>query len=790
MPSIVIFMFILVLYMWHLVPTSSSSSLDSAWPIAKPNCETHCGNISIPYPFGIGPNKGCYYDEWFEIECASSSTGSHKPSLRHTQPKLEVLNISIEGTLLINNPATFFYYKGNRTRQLAPDMTAGPFIYSQTYNSFIAMSCGFSMRSEDEREVLDQCFTDCFDGTINSCQATLSPYLTLITTKKHNNETDEQSTYYNCAFLADQTWFRNLNFLNTTMRLTYDRFANPSRLEASMGMIPVVLDWRIRLYDTGSYFTIFKGFIGSHSSNNDLRPYCDATSSSYNNVERLDCSCVCPWGFEGNPYLLQPCQDVDECKGSNQCLSRGDTCENFVGGYRCYSNVTGDTCDYFGDRHGVAINSSCYVNSSPIARMDNNHNIRTIFLDLGAGIGLLLLLIGSWVVYRVVNKRKIIRRKKMFFKRNGGLLLEQQLSSGEVNVEKIKLFESDELEKSTDNYNSDRIIGQGAQGIVYKGMLADGRIVAVKRSKIIDEGKLTEFINEVVILSQINHRNVVQLLGCCLETEVPILVYEFIPNGTLSGYIREQNKEFPLTWRMRLRIATEIAGALSYLHCAAAFPIYHRDIKSSNILLDEKYRAKVADFGISRSIAIDQTHLTTLVHGTFGYLDPEYFQSSQFTDKSDVYSFGVVLIELLTGEKPISAVTRPQEEEYRSLASKFIVSMQKGTLFDILDERVRKEGNGTDIRAVANLARRCLDLNGRNRPTMREVTIELEVIQVLPENTSSAKYDEGFENSEHDSFKLWDVASSSSDPLPMVFRVHPYRSINNQPLRPGEVTLF
>ncbi|XP_042974570.1 wall-associated receptor kinase-like 6 [Carya illinoinensis] len=179
-------------------------------------------------------------------------------------------------------------------------------------------------------------------------------------------------------------------------------------------------------------------------------------------------------------------------------------------------------------------------------------------------------------------------------------------------------------------------------------MLADGRIVAIKKSNVIDEEKLQEFVNEVEILSQINHENVVNLLGYCLETEVPLLVYEFIPDETLAQYLNGQNEEFPPTWNMRLRIAIEVAGAVFYMHSAASSPIYHRNIKSTNILLDEKYKAKVADFEISKSVAINQTHLSTLVHGTFGYVDHEYFWSSQFRDKSDVYSFCVILAELLT----------------------------------------------------------------------------------------------------------------------------------------------
>ncbi|XP_060672109.1 wall-associated receptor kinase-like 1 [Ziziphus jujuba] len=288
-------------------------------------------------------------------------------------------------------------------------------------------------------------------------------------------------------------------------------------------------------------------------------------------------------------------------------------------------------------------------------------------------------------------------------------------------------------------------------------MLTDGKIVAVKKSKIVDEEKLTEFINDVNILSQINHRNVVKLLGCCLETQVPHLVYEFIPNGTLSEYIHDQNEEFLFTWEMRLRIATEIAGALSYLHSATPIPIYHRDIKSSNILLDEKFRAKLADFGTSKSVAIDQTHVATMVDGTFGYLDPEYFQTSQYTDKSDVYSFGVVIVELLTGQKPTCL---KRSKEGRSLATYFIMCMEENRLFDIIDPQILKEGKNEQMLEVANLAKRCLNLNGRYRPIMKEVATELEAIQKSIKTVSDQQNFEEVESVRTEIAEAWNVSNT------------------------------
>ncbi|XP_057432839.1 wall-associated receptor kinase-like 10 [Lotus japonicus] len=172
------------------------------------------------------------------------------------------------------------------------------------------------------------------------------------------------------------------------------------------------------------------------------------------------------------------------------------------------------------------------------------------------------------------------------------------------------------------------------------------------------------------------------------------------------------------------------------LHSIASQPIYNRDVKSTNILLDEKYRAKLADFGASRIVSVEATHLTTVVQGTFGYLDPEYFHTSQFTEKSDVYSFGVVLAELLTGQK---AVSFARSGESKNLASYFVQCMEDNSLFDIVDKRITKDGKREHVIAVANLVKRCLELNGRKRPTMKEVTLELEEIRKLERKSSNAE---------------------------------------------------
>ncbi|XP_024174194.2 wall-associated receptor kinase-like 1 [Rosa chinensis] len=695
--------------------------------IAKENCTSRCGGVSIPYPFGIGPKSHCYFDEWYELECNLSDPVA-KPFLKGLQ--LEVLTIFVENsTLQVTSPITYFSCKGKQSRPAA-NLTGSPFQYS-VFNSFVAVSCGFlvSVLSGSNHTLggcTSTCGSDrsrglCFVGD-NCCEIVISTDL-IANFSAFRQEQDEVRTNAtdceDCAFLVYDKWFDNNVSDSDGLDLTAIK---------GMEVVPVELEWSLSLAKNNSLIKSFEALdrFPEVRRPNDPTPSCIV---SFDDSSFRWYQCSCPAGFQGNPYLLRPCQDIDECKDTNPCVGSDlnttniwnisdAKCQNTIGGHACYSNRTGQTCELFGEN----TKARCFYTSR------HHSQLKPILSGLGASIGLLVFLSAAWLVYKVAKKWKSTKRKEMFYKQNGGLLLEQQLSSSEINVERIKVFKSKELQSSTDNFNVDRIIGQGGQGTVYKGMLTDGRIVAVKKSKMIDNANLSEFINEVVILSQINHRNIVQLLGCCLETEVPLLVYEFIPNGNLFQYIHGQTKEFPLTWEIRLRIATEIAGALSYLHTSASFPIYHRDIKSTNILLDDKYRAKIADFGTSRLVAIDQTHLTTNVHGTFGYLDPEYYQSSQFTEKSDVYSFGVVLVELLTGKKPI---TRSAEDEmYKSLATYFIISLQEDSLFDILDARVVNEGSKDGIMVVATLAKRCLNLNGRKRPTMREITAELEAVQL------------------------------------------------------------
>ncbi|XP_073362047.1 wall-associated receptor kinase 3 isoform X3 [Aegilops tauschii subsp. strangulata] len=362
----------------------------------------------------------------------------------------------------------------------------------------------------------------------------------------------------------------------------------------------------------------------------------------------------------------------------------------------------------------------------------------SIGLVASGGSILVLLAFGAPFVTRKIKQQKAKKRKDKFFKQNHGLLF-QQLVSQRADMGERMIITLAELEKATNNFDKTREVGGGGHGIVYKGIL-DLQVVAIKKSKIIVQREIDDFINEVAILSQINHRNVVKLIGCCLEAEVPLLVYEFISNGTLEHHLHVEGS-VSLSWNDRLRIALEISTALAYLHSAASIPVYHRDIKSANILLDESLTAKVSDFGASKFIPIDQTGVTTAVQGTIGYLDPMYYYTGRLTDKSDVFSFGVLLVELLTRKRPLAY----DSVDGDSLVLHFASLVTGSVLADLLDPQVMEEEDG-EVQEVAALAAKCVRLNGEDRPAMREVEMTLENLRIkrkqAARDAKSRRYDD------------------------------------------------
>ena len=294
------------------------------------------------------------------------------------------------------------------------------------------------------------------------------------------------------------------------------------------------------------------------------------------------------------------------------------------------------------------------------------------------------------------------------------------------------MFSLKEVKKATNGFSKDRLLGSGGFGEVYKGELHDGTMVAVKSAKVGSLKSTQQVLNEVGILSQVNHKNLVRLLGCCVEAEQPLLIYDYIPNGTLHDHLHGKFSTF-LTWETRLRIAQQTAEALAYLHSAAHTPIYHRDVKSTNMLLDEEFNAKVADFGLSRLAQPGLSHVSTCAQGTLGYLDPEYYRNYQLTDKSDVYSYGIVLLELLTSQK---AIDFSREQDDVNLALYVSRQASDGVVMGVVDQRLLGENPSveliTSIKLFSELALACLREKKGERPAMKAVVQELQrLVRIL-----------------------------------------------------------
>ncbi|KAF8112364.1 hypothetical protein N665_0064s0001 [Sinapis alba] len=661
----------------------------------RKGCQTKCGNVTVEYPFGTSP--GCYYaeDPNFHLTC------NEKEKLLF-EDKFEVINISHSGELRVWDIVSYACYdsQGN----LSDDI----------YNSY---KLGNLSLSRNNKLTLVGCNAYALLSTFGTQNYSIGCMSTCNSPPVANGECNGAGCCSTDVYVPSDSYefhtfsdrFQNLTsvhdfnpctyaFLAETGTFHFDALEDIKNLR-NVTEFPLVLDWSI-----GNQTCEQVGNRSICGMNNSI---------CFNSTREKGYNCKCSEGFEGNPYLSNEhgCKDINECTTNSTIhkhnCSDPSTCRNKDGGFycKCKSGYLLDT-----------ITMSC---------KHKDFEWATIFL--GTTIGFLSILLVFSCVKQRRKHRKITELQQKFFQQNGGGMLVKRLSRPGTSNANIKIFTEESMKEATNGYEESRILGQGGQGTVYKGLLPDNSVVAIKKARLGDHSQVEQFINEVLVLSQINHRNVVKLLGCCLETEVPLLVYEFINSGTLSDHLHGSLSDSSLTWEQRLRIAVEIAGSLAYLHSSASIPIIHRDVKTANILLDENLTAKVADFGASRLIPMNKEQLTTMVQGTPGYLDPEYYNTGLLNEKSDVYSFGVVLMELLSGQRAL-CFEGPQQSKH--LVSYFASATKENRVYEVIDVKVMTEDNQREIKEVAKIAVECTRMMGEERPKMKEVAAELEGLRV------------------------------------------------------------